>query len=575
MAQSSLSMEEELQITIGQAQYLLIPHQEVNFLGFESSNAPTLVLVYITIPGQNVSKAGLRQFRTTTLDRDDVFQSEFYTNVVFYGSKEADLQLEKGTLEELAAWNTKEWIFLEGNPAAKVAPGPLRQISLEDKCHNSDTLAGTNGRVIVPSRCYYRPSKQPPLDGARISVKDNIDIAGHKTTLCNRAWQDLYPEAAKHANCVQVLIDAGAIIVGKAKLQAMIMREEPLEVVEFTSPFNPRGNGYQVLSGSSHGSAAGIGSYEWLDFSIGSDSSLANGSGRKPAQYNGCFSIRPSTGIINTDGVIGQFAKFDMPVFFGRDLSRFSDFIFVWYGNSPILRTPSESVFSILVIIFQLRVRRSLVSLTYLFKALNLLCKSRGKRYLLPNYGNETTPTEIIMPILQNISNLREYSEKHGKPPFVHRAMHWQWDVSKKISMEERNMYWRRSEIYRHWLLDKVFKADSKDSITIMIFPIEEGKPNYRDVEPAPFSILSGYSSLNMSPMMRAPELTIIIYSQVFAMVGEITYESIVTKREEPLPIAVSVIGAPGTDLILANLVEKGMKAAGFATNLKTGRSIY
>jgi hypothetical protein len=35
------------------------------------------------------------------------------------------------------------------------------------------------------------------------------------------------------------------------------------------------------------------------------------------------------------------------------------------------------------------------------------------------------------------------------------------------------------------------------------------------------------------------------VYSQV-ALVGEITYESIVTKREEPLPIGASVIGAPG-----------------------------
>lgn len=29
-----------------------------------------------------------------------------------------------------------------------------------------------------------------------------------------------------------------------------------------------------------------------------------------------------------------------MPVFFGRDISRFSEFISVWYGNSPTLRTP-------------------------------------------------------------------------------------------------------------------------------------------------------------------------------------------------------------------------------------------
>lgn len=54
-------------------------------------------------------------------------------------------------------------------------------------------------------------------------------------------------------------------------------------------------------------------------------------------------------------------------------------------------------------------------------------------------------------------------------------------DVSKNISLEERDMYWRRSEIYRHWLLEKIFKADSTDSISVMVFPIEEGRPNYRD----------------------------------------------------------------------------------------------
>jgi len=71
----------------------------------------------------------------------------------------------------------------------------------------------------------------------------------------------------------------------------------------------------------------------------------------------------------------------------------------------------------------------------------------------------------------------------------------------------------------------------------------------------SPDYILSGYASLNMSPMMRAPELTAIgsVYllkcakaANMFSLVGEITYDSIVTKREEPFPIGVSVIGAPG-----------------------------
>ncbi len=70
----------------------------------------------------------------------------------------------------------------------------------------------------------------------------------------------------------------------------------------------------------------------------------------------------------------------------------------------------------------------------------------------------------------------------------------------------------------------------------------------------SPYYILSGYASLHMSPMMRAPELTAIGWVQLInctkaanmlLLVGEITYHSIVTKREEPFPIGVSVIGAP------------------------------
>ena len=70
------------------------------------------------------------------------------------------------------------------------------------------------------------------------------------------------------------MIDAGAIIVGKVKLQALDMREEPFGCVEFSAPINPRGDGHQGSSGSSHASAASVASYEWLDYSFGSDSLL-------------------------------------------------------------------------------------------------------------------------------------------------------------------------------------------------------------------------------------------------------------------------------------------------------------
>ena len=56
------------------------------------------------------------------------------------------------------------------------------------------------------------------------------------------------------------------------KAWAVVAHNAPLECVEFTAPFNPRADGYQGPSGSDHASAASISSYDWLDFSVGSDS---------------------------------------------------------------------------------------------------------------------------------------------------------------------------------------------------------------------------------------------------------------------------------------------------------------
>ncbi|RHZ68074.1 hypothetical protein CDV55_107783 [Aspergillus turcosus] len=563
------NLNEEAELAVGDSRYVLIPEKE-NFLSdiaFEAdaadSEVPLLVLVYKTTAEQTITQSALREFRANVLDKDDVIRSEFWANVVFYGAEEKDINIAPEACDELAAWNVQNKLFAAGNPAAE---------------------AGSNGRVIVPSRSYYNPSPLKPLHGARISVKDNIDIAGHKTTLCNRAWIDLYPAKTEHADCVETVIDAGAVIVGKVKLQAMIMREEPLECVEFTAPFNPRADGYQVPSGSSHASAAGIGSYDWLDFSFGSDT---NGSGRKPASYNGCFSIRPSTGLTNNKGVVGYFPQFDMPVFFGRDISRFSGFISTWYGHALSRREPEKGSIRILYpsdylptpnldqtrvidnfvsgLESALGVKRTNISLADIWRG---DCPDGKEHDDIAKYLETAGIYPFYHDQYHNSADFRnQYKEKYGKPPFVHRALHWQWDVGKKISQEERDECWRRSELYREWLLNRVFRAHDEDSLAVMILPIEAGKPNYRDSEPPPNGLLSGYAALNMSPMTRSPEVT--------APVGDIPYHSIVTEREERLPVAVSLIGPPGTDLLLVDLVEKGMKGAGLPTEVKTGSLMF
>lgn len=50
--------------------------------------------------------------------------------------------------------------------------------------------------------------------------------------------------------------------------------EEPLECIDWPTPWNPRADGYQSPAGSSSDSGVAIAAYDWLDIAIGSDSQL-------------------------------------------------------------------------------------------------------------------------------------------------------------------------------------------------------------------------------------------------------------------------------------------------------------
>jgi Asp-tRNA(Asn)/Glu-tRNA(Gln) amidotransferase A subunit family amidase len=127
----------------------------------------------------------------------------------------------------------------------------------------------------VPSRLYSSITKENPLAGARISIKDNYDLKGIRTTMMNRAYNELYPPRPSTADYVTKLIDLGAVIVGKTKMSAFASAEEPTDQwIDYHCPFNPRGDKYQTPSCSSTGADASLAGYPWLDHSIGSDSRL-------------------------------------------------------------------------------------------------------------------------------------------------------------------------------------------------------------------------------------------------------------------------------------------------------------
>ena len=125
----------------------------------------------------------------------------------------------------------------------------------------------------MPSRLRYKITVEQPFAGSRIAIKDIIDIHGIRTGASTRAYTELYGPRTENAALVQKLIDLGFVVIGKTRTTQFADSGWPTtDWVDYHAPWNPRGEGYQVPSGSSAGSAAGVAAYDWLDFAIGTDS---------------------------------------------------------------------------------------------------------------------------------------------------------------------------------------------------------------------------------------------------------------------------------------------------------------
>ncbi|KAL6698439.1 amidase signature domain-containing protein [Trichoderma pleuroticola] len=161
--------------------------------------------------------------------------------------------------------------------------------TLTAKISSSATMS-----IGVLSRLYFTRTKEKPLAGIRIGVKDLFDLGGVKKSNGNRAWYHFYPEAEKTAPAIQNLIDAGAVIVGQ-QIPAQFAQggTATADWIDYHAPFNPRGDGYNDAGGSSTGGGASIAAYDWLDLAVGTDT---GGSIRGPAAEGGVFGNRPSWG---------------------------------------------------------------------------------------------------------------------------------------------------------------------------------------------------------------------------------------------------------------------------------------
>ncbi|KAF2116745.1 amidase signature domain-containing protein [Lophiotrema nucula] len=394
-------------------------------------------------------------------------------------------------------------------------------------------------RIAVPSRCYSRPTLKLPLHGVRVSVKDNFALAGLKTGLQNRAFFATYEAEENTADYIKRLIDLGAIIVGKTKLSSFASGEKPCDWWEFLCPFNARADGHLNPGQSTTGGAASIGAYEWLDISIGSDSF---GSVRVPAAQNGAYGIRLTTGLsAPTKGLYPNSPGFDMIGFLGRDLDEFLGFARASLNNE--VKNIKKETWNA-----------------------NPPPGSNGRKF--HNFTNGLVYNPFYYDGYHGTQSFRnDYQKRFNKKPYVTPHMQMKWDVGAGISREEYEATLLDLQVFRQWFHDNILKPQSRTGSTaLLILPVGPGNPVFRDeiVESPP---RFGIDQADLGAIAALP--------QIVLPIGHIPYDSPKSGQTEYLPIAGSIAGASGSDLMLLNLAREALVSADWPTKVSPGRFLF
>lgn len=193
------------------------------------------------------------------------------------------------TLPALAAF------FAAGGSPVAVAEAALARIAV----WNDPALFITR---IAPEAVHARAgvlAAEGPrgrrLYGIPFVVKDSIDVAGLPTTA---ACADYAYPAAEDAPAVARLLAAGAVLLGKVNLDQFATGLNGTRS-PYGTPRNPVAMDC-IPGGSSSGSAAAVAA-GLAAFSLGTDTA---GSGRVPAMACNVVGLKPSLGLVPTQGVV-------------------------------------------------------------------------------------------------------------------------------------------------------------------------------------------------------------------------------------------------------------------------------
>ena len=353
--------------------------------------------------------------------------------------------------------------------------------------------------------------------------------------------------------------------------------------VDYSEPFNPRGDGYQDTETSSAGPGAGIAAYPWLDIALGSDT---GGSIRGPSEVQGVFGNRPSHGLVPLTGVMPLAPELDTSGFLLRDPSLWGTAAQVLYGG---IQTYDEYPTEILAIDFPTNTSTDgnrallgfLASLQTLLSA-NVTAYNISEAFAASTPPNSPTTSlddllNITYPILiskEQTVRVRDpfyaaYAAKYdGRRPFIDPVPLRRWAYADSNPDSFLTDAINNKTMFMDWFASNVLVSSPSSptcSDKLLLYVGSDAGTVYRNTYLSPPEPPFGFASGSISIFSEAPDYVL--------PVGEGTYFSNITLHPEVLPVTVDIMAAKGCDGMLFSLADKLLQE-GIVKVSDAGRSL-
>ncbi|OAA57192.1 Amidase signature domain protein [Cordyceps fumosorosea ARSEF 2679] len=426
---------------------------------------------------------------------------------------------------------------------------------------------GTYRSVAVPSRLYFPgPSIRKPLSGLRYAVPEDFDVRGLPTTLSSHNWTALHPNAAaQHAAHVQLLLDHGAVLVGKTKDAQFAAGTSWIDVAP---PLNPRGDGKQPPGGAAAGALSALSNYTWLGNSI--SQGALDGTLSQAAAY-GLFALRATARTVSQRGVRTSSPKLQSTGLSGRSLEDLVHLIAPSLKLNRQATQPRRIIYPTDFAQWLSAKQRALMDefLVAWEKTLGVKAERMSLADVwaksLPNGADNQTLHDYLgnaayyafcYDFYHNYDDFRSaFKAKFGQAPYTEPNVAEQWSVGAKTDGRAAK---KKLEVFTTWFSSNVASAanGAPEKAAVIVPVLAQNDMKYNPSKGLHPNILAPVLG---RPQMSAP------FAQI-AMEGD---------GNSYVPFSASVMGAKGDDIMLVQIMKRAFDIADWRVRVDPGRLTF